>query len=134
MSVQLPTSMAKPTDSAKDPANPDTTLPTAAATARAPTTIPALKNDADPPSHCKVDARSTSDKTFASSPTLVCADTVDQQKEPVGPVEQSSAANSRRSSAGSLRFDIPNRPGLPRGDSRGINGRRIRNASPPPTK
>ena len=139
MSVQFATSMANPTDSAsKDPVNPDTAQTRADATARAPTepdTTPSLKADAEPSSDLKAEAHSAQDKTLDPSPTLVCADPADRQKGAAGPVEQNSTADSsRRSSAGSLRFDIPQRPGLPRGDSRGINGRRIRNASPPPAK
>lgn len=129
--------MASPTESAKDPVKPDTTRSTAVAATNVLTKpdIPSTpKDDAEPTSHAKVDSHSTTDNTFASSPTLVCADPVDQQKEGAGPVEESNAGDSsRRSSAGSLRFEN-SRPGLPRGDSRGIDGHRIRKSSPPPTK
>lgn len=140
MCVHFPTSMASPTDSASnDPANPDTTQPTgdtAAPASTNPNAISTPKEGDEHSSHSnKVETHSNSDKTFVASPTLVCADLVDQQRESVGPVEQNSTAGSSpRSSSGSLRFDIPQRPGLPRGDSRGINGHRIRNASPPPAK
>lgn len=128
--------MANPTESAKDPVKSDTIRSTAVAAADTPTKPDirsAPKDDAAPTSHVKVDSQSSTDNTFASSPTLVCADPVDQKKEGAGPVEESNAGDSRRSSAGSLRFEN-SRPGLPRGDSRGIDGHRIRKASPPPTK
>lgn len=142
MPVQFPTSMASPTDSvsSKDPVKPDTSRPAADATSRVPSnpykTNSTPEEGVETSSHSnKAETHSNSDNTFASSPTLVCADPLDQLKETVGPVEQDSTADSsRRSSAGSLRFDIPQRPGLPRGNSRTINGHRIRNASPPPNK
>lgn len=128
--------MASPPESAKDTVKPDTIPSIAVAAADAPTKPDlrsAPKDGAKPTSHAKVDSHSTTDSTFASSPTLVCADPVDQQKDGADLVEELNEGESRRSSAGSLRFEN-SRPGLPRGDSRGIDGHRIRNASPPPTK
>ncbi|SPO02951.1 uncharacterized protein DNG_05630 [Cephalotrichum gorgonifer] len=121
--------MASPTDNSarKDPVNSDTTRPASDATTRSPIKV-------EIPSTQQRDAEASTASVLngklVASPTH--ADPADQRKESVQSIDLSHS--SRRSSGSSLRFEIPQRPGLPRGDSKGIDGRRIRNASPPPAK